>query len=176
MTLGHLGHVVAAVIINALFVTGAGVGMHYVAPGLTNGTTSIGFQGTPERGVSHIYLRVSNMMCQGGKNTTNSMYFPHPVSFDALSLVNVTRMLGDVSMTPGQYDMITFVVSSAVATIGGQNVTLKVPSEEVQVPVQFEVVHGQPTSVILTLSFDDNLIIQNHILSPVITNQVDGPG
>ena len=175
MTSANLGHIVAAVIINALILTGTGFGVHYLAPSLTNGTVSVGFQGTPENGVSHIYLNVSEIEFQGGVNTTDSVYLPSSVTFDLLSLVNVTRMLGDVSVSPGHYNMISFVVSSAVATISGQNVTLKLPSGEVKVPIQFQVVHGETTSIILTISADDTLIVHNHILRPVVTGQVSGP-
>ena len=70
--------------------------------------------------------------------------------------------------------MIRFVVSSAVATISGQNVTLKVPSGEVKVPIQFQVLHGERTSIILNISPDDTLV-HNHILRPVVTGLVEGP-
>jgi hypothetical protein len=174
-----IGHVVAAIIINALVISGAFVGAHFVAPKIYDGTVSVGFQGTPEKGVSHIYLTVREIDFQGGVNTTDSAYLNSPVTFDLLSLVNVTRMLGDVPVSPGHYNMIRFDISSAVATISGKNVTLHVPGPgndgDVKVPVQFDVVRGQTTSIVLTISADDTLIIHNHILRPVITGAVAGP-
>jgi hypothetical protein len=169
-------HVMLAVMINALLVLGTIFGIGYVSAGLVNGTSSVGFQGSPENGVPHIYLNITEIDFQGGSNTTDSTYLSSPVTFDLLSLVNVTRMLGDVSISPGHYTMVRFVVSNAVAMINGQNVTLKVPSGEVKVPIQFNIVHGQITSIVLTISPDDTQIVQNHILRPVVTGQVDGPG
>jgi hypothetical protein len=170
-----IGHVVAAVIINVLVVTGATAGVYYIAPTVADGTVSVGFQSAPESGVSHIYLTISEIDFQGGVNTTDAVYLNSPVNFDLLSLVNVTRMLGDVRVNPGHYNMIRFVVSSAVATISGKNVTLKLPSGEVKVPVQFDVVHGKTTSIVLTIVADNTLIVHNHMLRPVVTGAVEGP-
>jgi hypothetical protein len=170
------GHVAIAVILNVLLITGTGAGVHYLAPALSNGNASVGFQGTQESGVTHIYLTITDITFQGGSNTTDSVYFTSPTTIDLLSLVDVTKMLGDVSVSPGHYNMIRFDVSSAVATISGYNQTLKVPSGEVKAPVQFDVARGQTTSIILTISADDILIVHNHILRPVVVGaQVIGP-
>jgi hypothetical protein len=171
----NLSHIFAAIIMNVLLVSGTAAGVHYLAPSIGDGTVSLGFQGTPESGVSHIYLTVREIDFQGGVNTTDSVYLNSPVTFDLLSLVNVAHILGDVSVSSGHYNMIRFIVSPAMATISGHNVTLKLPSGEVKVPIQFQVVHGDTTSIILTISADDTLIIHNHILRPVVTGAVIGP-
>ena len=170
-----LSHVAIAVTINAILVAGAFTGVHYFASGTSTGLVSVGFEGAPVSGVSHIYLTVTEVDFQGGENTTDAVYLTSPTTFDLLSLVNVTRMLGQVSIAPGHYNMVRFVVTSAVATISGKNVTLKLPSGEEKVPVQFYVVSGLTTSVVLSISPDGTQIVHNHILRPVATGAVEGP-
>jgi hypothetical protein len=167
-------HIFTVIIVSGLLVTGTVVGIHY-ASSISGGTASVGFQGNPESGVSHIYLTISQITFQGGVNTTDAVYLNSPVTFDLLSLVNVTRMLGDFQVNPGHYNMIRFVVSSAIATIHGVNTTLKLPSGEVKVPIQFDVVHGMATSIVLNIAADDTLIVHSHILRPVVTGVVEGP-
>lgn len=98
----------------------------------SNGTLSIGIMDSPIQNVSHIYLTISNIMLQGNGNSTVA-YNNGQVQFDLLSLVNVTRILGNVSIHSGNYTMIRFTIISAVATIAGSNLTLKVPSGEIKV-------------------------------------------
>lgn len=167
--------IVIAAVLNLMILGGTIAGLHYFADGVTPGTASVGFQGEPENGISHLYLNVSEIDFQGGPNTTDAVYLSSSTNFDLLSLVNVTKLLGDVSIWPGHYVMIRFVVNSAVATIGGKNVTLKLPSGEVKVPLQFDVASGHVTNIVLTIYADNIQIIHNHILRPVVTGVVDGP-
>jgi hypothetical protein len=95
------GLIVVAVIINILLVVGATAGVRYYAQSFSYGTASVGFEGTPENGVSAIYLTVTEITFQGGANTSDSVYLSQPVTLNLLSLINVTRMLGDVAINPG---------------------------------------------------------------------------
>src|SRR3990172_4382494 len=106
-----------------------------------NGILSIGITDAPSEDISHIYITISSIELQGRDNSTIA-YSQGPIQFDLISLVNVTKMLGNVSIPAGNYTMIRFAVTSAVATLGGTNVTLKVPSDQVKVPLHFQIQPG----------------------------------
>jgi Domain of unknown function (DUF4382) len=136
------------------------------------GTVSIGIKDQPVQSISHLYLTISNIELQGNENSTSTFQSGSTSSFDLLSLVNVSKMLGSASVRPGNYTMIRFTVVSAIASIAGQNVTLNVPSDEVKVPIHFEITSGKVTTIILDITADNALISSSMNFRPVVTGQV----
>jgi hypothetical protein len=141
----------------------------------SNGTPSIQVTDTPVSGISHIYLNVSSIELQGGGNS--SVSFPvKDGSFDLLSLVNVTMLLGTSQVPVGNYTMIRFNITSAVATIGGTNSSLTVPSGQVKVPLLFSVSAGKTTTVVLDVTADMTNISASGNLRPVaVVKSITGP-
>ena len=171
--------------VNALLIAGTTIGVQYYASGATNGTASVGFQsnqgywgnhGYNWWGISHIYFFIWRIYFHGCGNTTNWWYGSGSWKpFDLVSLANVTKMFGDSSVGPGTYSSITLYVSSVVGTINGHNETLQTPDGQIQVPLQFQIVRGQATSLFLSVSTNNQMIFQNHVLNANITGQVSGP-
>jgi hypothetical protein len=128
-----------------------------------SGTLAIGLTDAPTQDVSHIYLTISNIELEIDGNTTEN------TQFDLLALVNVTKMLGNVSVPAGNYTMIRLNVASALATIDGANVTLKVPSGEIKVPNHFQIQSGKTTTIILDITADNTNISASGNLRPIVT-------
>lgn len=148
-----------------------GTAAYSVLSSNAHGTVTIGIKDQPVQSVAHIYLTISNIELQGNGNITTT-YQSGPTTFDLLSLVNVTKMLGDVSVNSGNYTMIRFNVTSAVASIAGRNITLNVPSNEVKVPIHFEIGPGKTTTIIIDITADNTLISTSLNFRPVVTGQV----
>ena len=142
----------------------------------SSGTLSIGITDRPTGGVSHIYLTISSIELQGEGNA-NVSYKSGPIQFDLLSLVNVTKLLGGVKVPVGNYSMIRFTITSAIATINGQNTSLRVPSGEIKIPLSFQIKSGSTTSIVLDITDDYmNNISTSGNLRPVITvKSITGP-
>ena len=141
----------------------------------SSGTLSIGVTDAPVSGVSHIYLTISGVELQGSGNTTNA-FSTASRQFDLLALVNVTQILGTDKVPSGNYSMIRFDITSAVATIGGANVTLTVPSGQVKVPISLQVKAGATTAVVLDVTADMTNISASNNLRPVVTvKSITGP-
>lgn len=153
-----------AVIVAIAFIA-VGLAIFFSIPG--RGSVSIGFTDTPVQDVTHIYITISTIKFQSTGNT--SVSYGSGVQFDLLSLVNVTKMLESVQVPAGNYTMIRFTVTSAVATISGANVTLTVPSSEIKVPLKFQVKSGATTTIILDISVDMTNISTSGNLRPVVT-------
>jgi Domain of unknown function (DUF4382) len=136
--------------------------------GSGDGTLVMGVTDAPVANVSHIYVTISNVALQSEGNATVS-YNINSTQFDLLALTNVTEILGSNSIPAGNYTMIRFTVTSAVATIAGTNVTLTVPSGEVKVPVHFQVKSGETTKVVLDITAEMTNISAAHDLRPVVT-------
>lgn len=141
----------------------------------SSGTLTLEVTDAPVAGVSHIYLTISGIELQGSGNTTSS-FSSSSRQFDLLALVNVTQILGVSKLPTGNYSMIRFDVSSAVATIGGTNVTLAVPSGQVKVPISLQIKSGATTTVVLDITADMTNISASYNLRPVVTvKSITGP-
>jgi hypothetical protein len=161
----------AAVLVVILAVAGGGA---LLISGGSSGTLVVGVTDSPTF-VSHLYLTVSDITLRGDSNSTAS-YKVNSTQFDLLLLTNVTKMLGTNHITAGNYTMIRFTVVSAIATIGGANVTLTVPSGEVKVPIHFQIQSGKTTVLVLDITADMTNVSASHNLSPVVhVKSVTGP-
>lgn len=165
---------VIAIAVVVLIIAGAAVYL-YETNSMGRGTLSLGVTDSPMGSVSHLYLTISNIELQGNGNSS-ATYQAGSIQFDLLSLLNVTKLLGDVSIPAGNYTMIRFTVSSAIVTIAGVNSTLNVPSGEVKLPVHFEVRSGATTRIVLDITAGMTNISASGNLSPVVTvKSIVGP-
>jgi uncharacterized protein DUF4382 len=163
------------VVVAVIVVAAIGVGAFYLLNRPT-GTLVMGVTDSPPAtsNVTHVYLTITGIMLQGPAG--NTTYNLSSTQFDLLKLTNVTKFLGTNKIPVGNYTMVRFNVSSAIATISGVNVTLTVPSGEVKVPIHFEVQSGKTTTVVLDITADMTNISVSHNFRPVVTvKTVSGP-
>ena len=141
-----------------------------------SGSLVVGVKDAPSTGaVSHIYLTITDIVLQGGTGNTSTTFKLNATTFDLLALQNVTKMLGKNSVPVGNYTMVRFGVTSAVATVGGTNVTLTVPSGQIKVPMQFTVASGKTTTIVLDISADMTAISTSNNLRPAVIGQETVP-
>lgn len=162
----------AAVVVIAVVVVGVVAAVFLMAP---TGSLVIGVKDAPSTGaVSSIYLTITDITLQGSGNSSTT-YKVNATTFDLFKLTNVTKMLGKNSVPVGNYTMVRFSVTSAVATISGSNVTLTVPSGEIKVPFHFTVASGKTTTVVLDITADMTAISASQNLRPVVTGEETVP-
>ncbi len=163
---------VAAVLVLIAVVVGVSAAYFLNAP---TGTLVIGVKDAPSGSdVTHIYLTMTDITLQGDGNSSTT-YKVNATTFDLLSLQNVTKMLGKNSVPVGNYTMVRFTVTAAVATVSGSNVTLNVPSGEIKVPMHFNVLSGKTTTIVLDITADMTAISASHNLRPTVTGAVTIP-
>lgn len=162
----------AGVVLVVVVVAGAAAAIFLITP---TGSLVIGVKDAPSTGsVSHIYLTISDITLQGSGNSSNT-YKVNATTFDLLKLTNVTKMLGKNSVPAGDYTMVRFSVTKAIATVSGSNVTLKVPSGQIKVPFRFTVASGKTTTVVLDIMADMTAISASNNLRPTVTGLEAGP-
>jgi hypothetical protein len=166
--------IAAAIGIAVVVVLAATIAIYY-GNRQSNGTLSVQIKDSPVSGVSHIYLTVSNITLQGEDSNSSTTFKLGSVTFDLLALVNVTKNIGNATIPDGNYTMIRFTILSATATIAGANVTLSMPSNQVKVPIHFEIASGKTTSIVLDITADQTLISASDNLRPLVTGEVTGP-
>lgn len=165
--------VAAAVVLIVVVVAGVVAAMYLTTP---TGSLIIGVKDAPSTGdVTHIYLTITDLTLQGAGSVNNTSYKVNATTFDLLKLTNVTKMLGKNSVPAGNYTMVRFTVTSAVATVGGTNKTLTVPSGEIKVPVHFTVASGKTTTVVLDITADMTAISASGNLRPTVTGLETSP-
>lgn len=162
---------VAAVLV-VIVVAGAAAVLFLSSP---TGSLVVGVKDAPSTGaVTHIYLTMTDLTLQGSGNSSTT-YKVNATTFDLLGLTNVTKWLGKNSVPVGDYTMVRFTVTSAIATVSGANVTLKVPSGEIKVPIHFTIASGKTTTVVLDITADMTAISAANELRPVVTGLVTPP-
>ena len=133
------------------------------------GSLIVGVKDAPSTGaVSHIYLTITDIVLQGSGNMSTT-FKVNATTFDLLALQNVTKMLGKNSVPVGNYTMVRFGVTQAMATVSGTNVTLTVPSGQIKVPMQFSVASGKTTTIVLDITADMTAISASNNLRPTVT-------
>jgi Domain of unknown function (DUF4382) len=157
-----------AIAVLAIVVIGVAAVVLLSAP---SGSLIIGVKDAPSTGaVSHIYITITDITLQGSGNS-NATFKVNATSFDLLALQNVTKMLGNNSVPSGNYTMVRFGVTAAVATVSGANVSLTVPSGEIKVPMQFTVASGKTTTIVLDITADMTAISASNNLRPTVTGE-----
>ncbi len=165
---------IVAVVIAVVVIVVAGVAATtLLAP--SSGSLIVGVKDAPSgSSVTHIYLTITDIVLQGSGNASVN-YKVNATTFDLLALQNVTKMLGKDSIPAGNYTMVRFGITSAVATVSGANVTLTVPSGEVKVPMHFTIASGKTTTIVLDIAADMTAISTSQNLRPVVTGQETVP-
>jgi Domain of unknown function (DUF4382) len=100
------------------------------------------------------------------------------VTFDLVTLRNVTQDAAIDQIPPGNYTKIRMHILSAVAQInGGDVITVRFPPNKLDIIVHFEVQEGQTTSIILDIQVDTIRIANNpqNNVTPVIKATVIPP-
>ncbi|QQG48177.1 MAG: DUF4382 domain-containing protein [archaeon] len=166
---------VAVLVLIVAAVAGAG----YLLSNRSMGTLAVGVTDSPiPSNVTHIFLTITNIVLQGESNSTVT-FAVNATTFDLLKLNNITKMLGSQSVPAGNYTMIRFNVTSAIATIAGSNVTLNVPSGQVKVPLTTQklvVKPGEKTTIVLDITPVMTNVSASYNLRPVVTvKSVSGP-
>ncbi len=163
-------------VLGVLVVLAVAAGAVYLLSSSPSGTLVIGVNDSPlPSNGTHIYLTISGIILQGEGNSTTS-YKVNSTQFDLLKLNNITKFLGSNSIPVGNYTMVRFNVTSAIATIAGVNQTLNVPSGQVKAPEHFQVAAGKTTSIVLDISVTMTHISASLNLRPVLTAEhVTGP-
>ena len=115
---------------------------------------------------------VSALRVEGENETWERLDFVANVSevyVDILSLQNVTMDLSLTEIPAGNYTKLRMSVTSANATYAtGENVTLRVPSEKIDVIVHFEIQPGETTMLLLDMQADWVAISHSKNLRPVL--------
>jgi hypothetical protein len=100
------------------------------------------------------------------------------VTFDLVTLRNITQDAALDQIPLGNYTKIRMHVLSAAAQInGGDAITVRFPPDKLDIIVHFEVKKGQTTSIILDIQVDTIKIAENpqHNATPVIKATVIPP-
>ena len=164
--------IAAAVVVIVIVAAGAVAALYLTSP---TGYLVVGVKDAPSTGnVTHIYLTVTDLTLQGSGNSSTT-YKANATTFDLPGLTSGTKMLGKNSDTTGNYTMVRFSVTEAVATVGGTNETLTVPSGEIKVPVHFTIASGKTTTVVLDIAADMTAISASHNLRPTVTGEETVP-
>lgn len=106
---------------------------------------------------------------------------PEPKPFDVIALrtSGLEAYLGQCQVPEGSYVMIEFDIANASAVFQGDNgteVSLRIPSESLKVPVHFTIEAGMPTGVTLDFQADQFQVNVNDVLRPVVVGYVrQGP-
>ena len=96
-------------------------------------------------------------------------------TIDLVPLQNHQEFITERQLEPGKYTEIRLITSSGQVVIGGKTYDMEIPSTEIKIPVEFDVVNDQTTKIIL--DFDGEASIEVHptgggsdryILRPVI--------
>jgi hypothetical protein len=160
--------VVAAVVVVVVVVVGVAAAVLLMSP---SGSLIVGVTDAPSTGtVSHVYLSITDIVLQGAGNSSVT-FKVNATTFDLLALQNVSKMLGKNSVPVGNYTMVRFGVTAAVATVSGKNVTLTVPSGQIKVPMHFVVAAGKTTTIVLDITADMTAISASNALRPTVTGE-----
>ena len=161
-----------AIAVVAIVVVGAAAVVFLTAP---SGSLVVGVKDAPSTGaVSHIYLTITDITLQGSGNSSTT-FKVNATTFDLLALQNVTKLLGKNSVPDGNYTMVRFGITRAIATVSGTNVTLTVPSGQIKVPMHFTVASGKTTTIVLDITADMTAISASNSLRPTVTGEETVP-
>jgi len=115
---------------------------------------------------------VSALRVEHGNETWEHLNFTGSLSkvyVDILSLQNVTMDLSLTQIPVGNYTRLRLSILTANATYAtGENVTLRVPSDKIDVIVHFQIKPGETTMLLLDMQADWVAISHSKNLRPVL--------
>lgn len=95
-------------------------------------------------------------------------------TIDLIQLKGQQEFIVDRELDPGKYTEIRIVISSGSVVAGGVTYNLQIPSSEIKIPVQFDIIKDQTTKIILDFDADKSIEVHptgggdEYILRPVI--------
>lgn len=105
----------------------------------------------------------------GGNETWLTFELDDNQTFDLVELENMTDLIGADQFPAGNYTMIKIHILNATADLEGESVVeLTVPTGYIKIPVRFEIVDGETTSIILDITYDSTVVAAHHHLRPVV--------
>lgn len=121
-------------------------------------------------------LRVEYTFNFPRKETWENLWFVGGLSefnVDILALQNVTKDLSITEIPSGKYTKVRVAITAANATlIDGETVNLIVPSERIDVILDFEVEAGKTTTLLLDMEVDWAAISRTGRLRPILKAKV----
>ena len=122
--------------------------------------------------LKHLNITIDKLLIQksDGENITLDLKGDaEAIYFDLLALYDVTLTLSETEIPAGNYTMIRMHVLTANATYAtGENVTLRVPSDKIDVIVHFQIKPGETTMLLLDMQADWVAISHSKNLRPVL--------
>ena len=125
--------------------------------------------------LTHLNVTIGSISAQkveNGNETWEKLDFADNVSsvyVDILSLQNVTMDLSLTQIPVGNYTKLRLSILTANATYAnGENQTLRVPSDKIDVIVHFEIQPGETTMLLLDMQADFVAISHSGNLRPVL--------
>ncbi len=96
-------------------------------------------------------------------------------TIDLVQLKGRQEFIAERHLDPGKYTEIRLITSSGQVVIGGDTYDMEIPSTEIKIPSQFEVLTDQATKIVLDFDADASIEVHptgggsdKYILRPVI--------
>jgi hypothetical protein len=142
-----------------------------IQAGPTDGTLKIMIKDAPVN-LSKLDVTIDSLEVQSQEGSWINIPFNDGVQFvkfDLLSLQDVSLDLATTQIPIGSYNKIRLHVSEAIATYNdGTTEDLKVPSDKIDVIIDFEVKEEVTTNVLIDMTADFVAISNTHNLRPVL--------
>ena len=128
---------------------------------------------TPVEDADNIYITINQIRVQkiGGSFITVSQSIQ---TYDLLKLNQKQELLLDTNLEEGMYTQIRISISSGEIIIQGKSYEMIVPSEEIKIPVVFEIEEKEKTQIVLDFEAENSILVTGtgenkvYILRPVI--------
>jgi hypothetical protein len=171
-------------ILSAVIIIGAVVGSGIQLPGQI-GNTNIGklqvyIKDAPVS-LSELWVTLESIEVLGKDDsgwTELEFADGETVRFDLLSYQESVKYLSTADLPVGSYSKVRLHVSEAAAVFSDDlenEVSLKVPSDKIDIIVKFEIVEAETTQVIIDMTAESAAISNSHNLRPIIKATVIPP-
>jgi hypothetical protein len=174
------GITAAVIIIAAIFATGIELPSNTGSQKpITLGTLTVSIKDAPVQ-LSKLDVTIDSIEVQNENSGWIKLPFlqgTQNVTFDLLTLQNITKDLTTTQLPAGNYSKMRLQVLDANATFTGSEeaVPLKVPSGKIDIIIKFEIKEGATTNVLIDMTADWVAISNSHNLRPVLKATVTYP-
>jgi len=145
----------------------------------TLGTLTLSIKDAPVQ-LENLYVTIDSIEVQSENNGWTKLPFiegTELVSFDLLTLQDISKDLSVTQLPTGDYSKIRLHVKDATATFQDdpEGIDLKVPSGKIDIIIHFEIQEGATTNVLIDMTADWVAISNSHNLRPVLKATVTAP-
>jgi len=156
--------VVAAVAVVVLIVI-------LVYPAVTAGTVSVSIQATTIEKADHVFVTIDGIWAHpaGQASSGWTSISNQTETIDLVSLQNSSKFLGKGQISSGQYDSVRIELTNVTWVFNKTTTSLGITSPELQAPVDFTVGTGNPASITLTLTGQEQLIANSDYFAGTLT-------